>query len=271
MKTVARNFAAAVAFAALGAAAFGSLPVSAQDAAAVPQDFPVMPQSPEVQPTVDAASGIGISSSALDKKEGDPKVPESVSGLVKQLGTSSDKVNVEDMNRAREAVAKMDLLIDLEKRISELDQIRREREEKTIPAIPASALAPPQMGMMPPAAMQPPPPPIEKPQEDVVVERVVGARGNYRAIIRVGDSEKHVSVREGDKISDGSTVVSVNSYGITLAKSKGGDSSLSNCSESSDGKKSKKGKKSKSSCSSSSRDERVIRVKDVNTVFGSSK
>lgn len=178
------------------------------------------------------------------------KIPESVKGVVKRLNTATEDVTLEDLNSARGAIAKLDVLIDIEKRLTDLADIRAEREEKTMAsAIPASALMPKNAVAPPSAAPSQPfslispasPPtavmpsvPVSLPAADVEVARVLGARGHYAALVKIGEG-KPKQVREGDKISDGSVVSSITSDGVTLLKDK---------------------------------KKRTIKIKDVSAVFG---
>ncbi len=163
-----------------------------------------------------------------DKDEkGNIKVPDSVKSVVKRLNKTTDSITLEDLNSAREAVAKLDILIDIEKRLTDLASIRQERDEKTmVSAIPASALGmkiPPQAPPMvlPPAAMQGaevmPITPVFVPPSPVEVTRIVGVSGNYAATVKVGEG-KPTTVRQGDKLSDGSVVQSITNRTVTLLK-----------------------------------------------------
>ncbi|MDD3288749.1 MAG: hypothetical protein PHX43_07090, partial [Alphaproteobacteria bacterium] len=154
------------------------------------------------------------------------KVPDSIKGVVKRLGVNSSDVNLDDLNSAREAIAKLDILIDIEKRLTDLSKIRQERDEKSsITPISASSLFPksvsePQLQRPLPvpaapvvASSAPAPAPIpaisaHTPSSDVSIERISGAGGTYSAVIKVNEGKARI-IREGDKISDGSIVRSI--------------------------------------------------------------
>ena len=158
-----------------------------------------------------------------------PKVPGSVKGVVKKLNSATDDVTLEDLNSAREAIVKLDVLIDIEKRLNDLVDIRMEREEKVDQlsgALPSSAFGggggqqqqpalapPPLIPVMPsvPAAAPPPPP---MPVASIEVVRVSGASGSYTAHIKEGEATKQI--RPGDKLSDGSNVTSISRNGVTI-------------------------------------------------------
>jgi type IV pilus biogenesis protein PilP len=179
---------------------------------------------------------------------GDPKIPDSVKNVVKRLNATSEDVTLEDLNAAREAVAKLDILIDIEKRLTDLSNIRQEREEKSMAnAIPASALglrsgAPPALPAQPfpvvpaaaPLPVSMPAPAAPMPTESIVIERIMGASGHYVALIKIGEG-KQQQVRVGDKTADGSIVQAITDEGVTLLR----------------------GKK-----------EQTIQVKDVSAIFG---
>lgn len=142
------------------------------------------------------------------------KVTDSIKGTVKQF-SSTDNVNLEDLNTAHQAIAKLEVLIEIEKRLAELDKIKSERsgEKNLASSIPASALTPPP----PPAAPAFSPPPSAPPMESfspppfkshVDVSRVIGADGHYAAVIQ--DKTMYV----GDTLPDGSVIVSISSRAV---------------------------------------------------------
>jgi hypothetical protein len=173
------------------------------------------------------------------------KITDSVKGVVKHIGTT-DSLTLDDLNTARQAVAKIEALIDIEKHLAELEKVRSERDggnTKIAAAIPASALAP----MPPPLSSQlqnlTPPPvspaPVVNPMmssSNLEVSRIIGGAGRYSAIIKTTDGQNK-TIQVGDKLSEGSTVVGITSAGVELDQN---------------------GKT------------RMVHVKNVNTVFGDS-
>ena len=120
-------------------------------------------------PTIDISSGdLPLPGATSAKKKGgkdkednsvDNKIPDSVKDVIKNLNAKTDDVTLDDLNAARQAVAKLDALIEIEKRLADLEKIRQEREANNnkamMAAIPASALAPPGGGLNPqPVARQ---------------------------------------------------------------------------------------------------------------------
>lgn len=142
-------------------------------------------------------------------------ITDSVKNTVKQLSTV-DAVNLEDLNTARQVVAKLDLLIDIEKRLAELDKIHNDHsnEKSAVPPILASALAPPTI-----LPSMPKIPHIESdmmgPSGHTDVSRISGAAGHYVATIQ------GKSVRVGDTLSGGDTVTAITAKDVTV-KAKNG-------------------------------------------------
>lgn len=179
-----------------------------------------------------------------------PKVPDSVKNVINHLNNATQDVTLEDLNSAREAVVKLDVLIDIEKRLNDLAGLRREREEKNATAVaaalPASALGLSRPGVpsLPMAALPTMPvtpsllptapkvvAPVVPPGPVAVdVLRITGSRGNYSALLRESGGSKDISgkdsgakdkrVRAGDKLSDGTEVRSISKNGVTLVKDK---------------------------------------------------
>lgn len=185
------------------------------------------------------------------RKKGD--IPDSVKGVIDRLNSTTDDVSLEDLNEAREAVVKLDVLIDIEKRLTDLSKIRQERAPKVpaalAAAIPASALGVPAENKAS-SKHSPTPAPSENffsspgassdaflssmegmsPDQKVAfssamaqakgkasldVLQIWGATGDYSAKIKEG-SGKEKTYREGDKLSDGSKIVSISRNGVTL-------------------------------------------------------
>jgi hypothetical protein len=148
------------------------------------------------------------------------KVSDSIKNVVKQLG-ATDNINLDDLNTARQAVAKLDIMIDIEKRFAELEKVRGDRNgEKSIAAaIPASALAIPQSmravnaktitseassGQIQPMSLG-----------HNEVSKISGADGHYVATVQ------GKNFRVGDTLPDGSKIVSISARHVDT-KSKSG-------------------------------------------------
>ncbi len=148
------------------------------------------------------------------------EVPSSVRKVVEKLNETTDDLTLDDLNDARAAVAKLEALLDIEKKLTDIAKIRQDREEVENPPVvnpvPMSALyQPPPMGNMPPMAR----PPSRGGPEEVEVERITGASGKYVATYKDPMGEKH-TVRKGDKMKDGSMVKAISRRGVTLSKNK---------------------------------------------------
>ena len=160
------------------------------------------------------------------------KIPGSVKGVVKALNDETEEVTLENLNSAREAVVKLDVLIDIEKRLNDLTKLRKEREEQmqVEEAIPQSALGG-AGNVIPPPALAPAPvmnnsaavPAAPAPMAamampaEIEVKRVVGASGNFSAQVSESGGEARM-VRVGDKLSDGSTIDAISSRGVSITR-----------------------------------------------------
>lgn len=201
----------------LGAA---SSPVLAADdipASSITMNAPEPPTAPLTLPTPagPAQAGHAKNLSALEDK-----VSESVKNVAKQL-SSVDNVSLDDLNSARQAIVKLEVLIDIEKHLAELEKVRSERgpEKSFAAAIPASALsAPPTMAAMASSASRThvaaEAPAVSAPVHTDVT-RVAGSDGHYTALIQ----GKFLQV--GDSLPDGSTIVAISPKDVS-AKAKDG-------------------------------------------------
>lgn len=145
--------------------------------------------------------------------------PHAVTDAVARL-QKTDSINLDDMIRAQDAINRLDLLLEIEKRQTELKKLRDERDKPKIPsllsgAIPASALNIPAR----PATPLPPPSSSSSSKskskdENYVVRRIVGTEGRYLATIDTGDET--VSVRIGDKLPDDSKVTSISLTSVVI-------------------------------------------------------
>jgi len=165
---------------------------------------------------------------------GSDKIPDSVKGVVKRLSEATKDVTIEDLNEAREAVVKLDVLIDIEKRLNDLTTLRQERESKENDfsgAIPESALGGGRGGSLVPPAMAPsavapvatPPVYQQMPmlsEKNIEVTKVVGASGRYVAAIKDMDGSER-QIRVGDKLAGGAVVEAISKQGVTITKSGG--------------------------------------------------
>ncbi|MER2519576.1 MAG: type II secretion system protein N [Bdellovibrionales bacterium] len=141
----------------------------------------------------------------------------------------TEAATLEDINVARQAVAKLEALIDIERRLSELDKVKNERvrgSSAMAAAIPASALLPL------PAAKSSVSNSIKPSSSDDTksvsftsvsfgasheLNRIVGSNGRYRAIIKSGEGAEK-TYRLGDKLNDGSVIQDITPTSVELKR-----------------------------------------------------
>jgi hypothetical protein len=211
-----------------------SAPAAVTSPAALPPAEMALPVP--AAPTTIASAAIGETnpgvkipdlSGALPINKKDPKddtpeikIPDSVSDVIKHLSAKKEDITLDDLNAAREAIAKLDALIDIEKRLQDLDKIRdernKEKEKQLVDAIPKTALAPPPSYMPPPPTREGPPRAMPVPMSMIDVVRIEGSNGRYGALVKDGDAVRLVHV--GDHLSDGSVVVAVTTQGVEFAR-----------------------------------------------------
>jgi type IV pilus biogenesis protein PilP len=160
-------------------------------------------------------------------------IPSSVQSVVKKLNGATDDLTLEDLNDAREAAAKLDVLLDIEKKLTDLAKIRSERDKDAAATAMSSMLPMSAIQSGPISKYQIPSNALEKPAEPsrpavvrpaaprgpekVDVERISGTVGRYVAVYKDKSDETH-QVRAGDKMPDGSKVVAISRRGVTLSK-----------------------------------------------------
>lgn len=136
-------------------------------------------------------------------------IPTAVTDVVGDLKRAEKNVTLEDVARAQDALARLDLLLDIEKKINEIEKVRDERKSigKSMARdssasggfgqIPASALSLPLAGGSPNSPFRPTTPTVTTPAKPVVtvpttprasadgyaVEQITGSNGRYRAVI----------------------------------------------------------------------------------------
>jgi len=146
---------------------------------------------------------------------------------IKRLDAGSDVTTLEDLNMARQTVTRIEAMIELEKRLKELDKLRgasrssysSEQMDEVmpspamIPQIPASSIAPPAVTALPePVA------PISSSSRPEIAQ-IYGTGGKYSAVLKFSDTEKRI-VRVGDKINDDETVMMITSSTVVIGGKK---------------------------------------------------
>lgn len=173
---------------------------------------------------------------AKEEKKGlagaEDKVSDSVKALAKRMG-NTDSITLDDLNSARQAVAKIDALIDIEKHLRELEKLRAERDDSAArslsSALPASALSPfNSQAQVASALPLPMPSPVAMPAGipqnpmsslgDVTVSRITGSGGRFTAAVKTSDGQTK-NVQVGDKLNGG-TVSAITSSGVEINHNK---------------------------------------------------
>jgi type IV pilus biogenesis protein PilP len=187
-----------------------------------------------------AAPEIGKTTSILEDKASD-----TAKGVVKSLDTTSDRMTLEDLNTARQTVARLEAMIDVEKHLAELEKVRADRgasassrssslstSSALSTVIPASALAPlPTPIAAPPPFFTPSLPKMaekekekdkekdkEKPKSTlsgVEISRITGANGKYSAVLKLANGDTK-PVRVGDALDEHATVRWISSSTVLI-------------------------------------------------------
>ncbi len=226
----------------------GSQPGAASTSLVPSSSLPSAPIVPGLGSPPLGSPSLGVAAAVKDDAKKDDakslnaiesRVSDSVKDVVKHLGAMTETATLEDINVARQAVAKLEALIDVERRLSELEKVRNERSRgpgassAMAAAIPASALLPlPEakpFSMLKPldgsGAIKSPGPDLSMPKYSAPVPpapssellRVIGSNGRYRAILKAGDGEEK-TYRVGDKLSDGSVIQNITRTSLDLKR-----------------------------------------------------
>lgn len=173
----------------------------------------------EPLPTLSANPGSPRASESKSLGVLEEKVTDAAKDAAKQLSTI-ENINLDDLNSARLAIVKLDMMIDIEKHLADLEKARETRtgiKPFSVPPIQRSEVIPP-----PPAF----PPLMNTRQEAQVfippapslnasVSRISGANGNFTA--RIQNKDVHI----GDHLSDGATVVAINAQQVSIKNKDG--------------------------------------------------
>ena len=246
---------------ALDAYAQGTMATPSAVPASIPAAAPALPASPDISPSLPSlpnpsapsatmpvlasapalgASGgavpsmqneVGVPAGGIKKSAvvAEDKVSETAKNVVKNLDSGSDAMTLGDINSARQAVARIDAMIDVEKHLAELDKIRSERSghpassasASLASAIPASALMLPKLALPEgPSLSAPRSGQQDKHKEDtsnVELVRVVGSDGQYSALLKMaGGKQKPFKI--GDHIDDKTTVQKISPLFVVIAE-----------------------------------------------------
>jgi type IV pilus biogenesis protein PilP len=211
-----------------------ALPATETAAPAPNMALPVPPTPPadamlqaQRQPTIISMNGTPMNNGddSLEKTVSnlDDKAVDSAHTITHRLGANAGSLSFEDLNTARQTVARIDAMIEVEKHLGELQKLRNDRSGSAgslASAIPASALAPPKSAML---VSQQPAPQITAQQSMAMesswtkdeVTRISGSDGKYTAMLKLSDgTTRHV--KTGDEIAHGAKVAWINSSGVGI-------------------------------------------------------
>ncbi len=193
--------------------------------AAAPASSNVIPTAFQVPEAPKTEGGDDIAK-ALSSME--DKVTDNAKALVKKLDTT-EPTTISDLNSAKQTVTRIEAMIDIEKRLGELEKLRNERNSRSfagmMPGLPAGLAA-----AIPASALQPLPGPLAavspsgSPDSPPIfhvgsgrpeISRISGTEGKYVAVLKMPDGEKK-SVKAGEKFSHG-TVRSITSSSVEIA------------------------------------------------------
>ncbi|NDC55644.1 MAG: type IV pilus biogenesis protein PilP [Alphaproteobacteria bacterium] len=147
------------------------------------------------------------------------KASKKIEDQIKSLQAKPSDLNLEDLNKARATLARLDLLLEMEERLATLDELRQKRMVAAVDAnaIPTSALtapsAPSSANAVPPSFA-----PIDAPKRRAhyQVTKIVGVDGDYTAQLSTGEGGNSMTVRAGDMLDDTMKVTRINAQGVTL-------------------------------------------------------
>jgi type IV pilus biogenesis protein PilP len=148
------------------------------------------------------------------------KTAESAKNVVKHLDAAGDATTFADLNSARQAVTRIEAMIDVEKHLAELEKLRGERSGvgsshssvmSLSSAIPASALTPPPQMHLSPEKVSAGPEPVLHARPEI--SRISGTDGKYTAVLKLPGGEIK-SVKVGDQLSNGEVVSSISASSV---------------------------------------------------------
>ncbi|MDD3370332.1 MAG: type IV pilus biogenesis protein PilP [Alphaproteobacteria bacterium] len=204
-----------------------SSPAFSQEAPAAPSLVSSAMAAPApsdpAKPVLPAAKTESIEKSVLKAED---KVIETAKGQMKKLDSASSETSLAELNQVRQTISRIEAMIDVQKRLNELEKLRgvsRSASVANVPAgladaIPASALSLPRRmrassgdSASKSTAARSAHVSAARPE----VERIIGSGGRYTAYLRLAGNERR-AVRVGDKVSDGETVRSITSSSVEV-------------------------------------------------------
>jgi len=206
-------------------------PLGAPPMAAAPVQIPtptLLPAAaPSSPPSAVVTSGADLSKTtstdiSKDLSGAEDRAMDNAKGVIKKLDTTTDAATLEDLNAARQAIARLQAMTEVEKHLADLERARSERtggHSSLAAAIPASALTPPPTFTMPSRAVEPARSAEDMPHPFMVssspeISRISGVDGQYAAVIKTGGDVR--TVRVGDKLSGGGTVTFISPMTVQI-------------------------------------------------------
>jgi len=213
-------FLIAMTMAAFPATGAFALDLPAQPVAAIPA--PIAPLAlPGTDQAAPKAAGSEMNKAVAAMEE---KAIDSAKSVTKRLETSSDSMTLEDLNNARQTVARIDAMIEVEKHLAELEKLRGDKANRSAAsaapiglasAIPASALMlPPAMASSSSSPSHAEPTAHRMTSAGTEVSRITGIDGRYTAVLKINGETR--MARVGDKLSNGAIVKSISSSSVGL-------------------------------------------------------
>lgn len=163
----------------------------------------------------------------------DKEVPSQVQDVVEKLRGAKVDLSLEDMNQARAALARLDLLLELEQKMHDL-QAARAKNDGAMGGTDISAYLPAQVAAMNRRGNMPTPIPVAMPVMDSVpvpivhrskpksqppqyeIQRINGLNGKYSVVLKSLVDSKVSTVKVGDALSDGTIVQSITPINVRL-------------------------------------------------------
>jgi hypothetical protein len=164
----------------------------------------------------------------------DKEVPSQVQDVVEKLRGAKVDLSLEDMNQARAALARLDLLLELEQKMHDLQAARAKNDGAAMGGPDISAYLPAQVAAMNRRGNMPTPIPVAMPVMDSApvpiarhnksksqppqyeIQRINGLNGKYSVVLKSLVDSKVSTVKVGDALSDGTMVQSITPINVRL-------------------------------------------------------
>ena len=161
---------------------------------------------------------VPVMSAATGSTAEDP----AISAVVDRLRQDENRVSVGDLTAAQDTVTRLDLLLEIEKRITDIDKTRTERTGMGLLAMnspdqiaanmPKDSLNMPTGGSMTNGR--------SGNSGDFSVARITGRQNRFTAVL-IGSDSKQITVQAGDTIPGGYKVDSISSNGVRVSSKSG--------------------------------------------------